>query len=143
MNNEYIRKNLELILNKLEGRDINWRLGGSANLKLQRVNIDVRDIDIVTDYLGIKIFEEVLKKYIHKKTYNENIKSNILVCNINGIEVEISHYTNSELNMFDVTKNIFWRNLKVPVLSLIYARENYKLRNSEEKVDLIDFVLQK
>lgn len=136
---------LNVILRKIKGKRILWRLEGSANLKLQGVSVSVHDLDIATDAEGIKIFREVLREYIIGDSYREDISSEALLLNILGFEVEILNRKpdKKRLNMFDKIGKIGWRDLTLPILPLVYALEFYKRIERSEKVKIIKAYLEK
>lgn len=137
MDEKDIKEILQIILDSLKGKEFIWRLEGSANLKIQGVEVSVQDLDITTNYEGIEIFRNVLKKYIIKDFFSQKINGYSIVCDINNFEIEINSYGDRELDMFDKTEKIFWNDLKIPILPLEYAKRFYQLINRKEKVDLI------
>ena len=137
MDEKDIEKILRIILDNLKGKEFNWRLEGSANLKIQEVDVSVRDLDIATDDEGIEIFRTTLKKFIVKDFFSEKVKGSSLVCDITGFEVEINSYGDKELNMFDKIKKVTWQNLQIPLLPLESAKKFYEMINRKEKAHLI------
>src|SRR3989338_1580988 len=137
MNEEEIKQIIEIILNLIRYKKVTWRLEGSANLLIHGVNVSVRDLDITADNNGLKLFRELLNKFVIKDFFNNKIDGNSLVCDINGFEVEINCYGDRELNMFDKTKIITWKGLEVPIIPLEYARLFYERINSGDKVEII------
>ncbi len=137
MDEKDIKEILQIILDNLKGKEFIWRLEGSANLKIQGVEVLVQDLDITTNYEGIEIFRNALKKYIIKDFFSQKINGYSIVCDINNFEIEINSYGDRELDMFDKTEKIFWNDLKIPILPLEYAKRFYQLINRKEKVDLI------
>ncbi len=137
MNEQNIKKVLQTILDNLQGKEFVWRLEGSANLKIQDINISVGDLDITTNEDGITIFRNALKEFIVKDFFSQKINCHSLVYDINSFEVEINSYGDSKLDMFDKTKEISWNDLQIPILPLKYAKKFYELINRKEKVDLI------
>ena len=137
MEEEDIKEISRIILDSLQGQKFIWRVEGSANLKIQGVEVSVRDFDITTDYGGIKIFREALRKFILKDFFSQKINGTSLICDINGFEVEINSYGDRELDMFDKIRNITWHDLQIPTLPLEYAKKFYELISRKEKVDLI------
>ena len=134
---------LNIILERIKGKDFLWRLEGSANLKLQGMELSVKDLDIITSSEGVEVFREALKEYIEKDFYDDKLKAHSLVCNINGFEVEINCEDDKMLEMFDKVKNIDWRGLSIPTLPLENAKEFYRIVGKQEKVDLIEKYLKK
>lgn len=137
MEEKNIKEILQIILDSLQGKEFIWRLEGSANLKIQGVDVSVNDLDITTNDDGIKIFRGALKKFIVKDFFSQKINGLSLVCNINDFEVEINSYGDRKLDMFDKTEKILWQNLQIPILPLKYAKKFYELIKRKEKVDLI------
>jgi hypothetical protein len=81
---------LEMISNKLKG--INWLIVGSTTLSLQGVNIQPKDIDIVTKDKDFFKVVKLLKEYIVQDPYyksNEFFESYFARFKINNIEVDI------------------------------------------------------
>jgi len=137
MDEQDIKEILQIILDSLQGKEFIWRLEGSANLKIQGVDVFIRDLDITTNNNGIEIFREALKKFIVKDFFSQKINGHSIVCNINTFEVEINSYGDRKLDMFDKTEKILWNDLQIPILPLEYAKKFYELINRKEKVDLI------
>ena len=138
MNEETVAKVLKIVVSNLKNKKITWRLGGSANLLVQRLELPVRDVDISTDDKGLEEFRYALKKYVIKDFYSEKIKGLSLICNINNYEVEINSYEDKDKNYFDKIKLISWHGINLPIIPLQYAKEFYKKIGREEKVKLIE-----
>ncbi len=138
MDEKNIKQILTIILDKLQGKKFIWRVEGSANLRLQGVEVNVNDLDITTNEEGINIFREALKEYIIKDFFSNKINGNSIICNVNNFEIEINYYGDRELNMFEKNKIVVWNNLEIPILPLKYAKKFYELINREEKVKLIE-----
>ena len=132
-----IKEILQIILDSLQGKEVKWHLAGSANLKVQDVDVSVRDLDLTTNEAGIEIFREALKKFIVKDFFNQKINSNSLVCDIHGFEVEVNSYKDEELLFLDKTEKISWNDLQIPITPLEHAKKFYEMINRKEKVDLI------
>lgn len=137
MGEQNIKEILQIILNSLQDNEFIWRLEGSANLRIQGIKVSVQDLDITTNNEGIKIFRNVLKKFIIKDFFSQKIDGRSLVCDVNGFEVEINSYSDRKLDMFDETEKILWNDLQIPILPLKHAKKFYELINRKEKVDLI------
>ncbi|HLC52349.1 MAG TPA: hypothetical protein VJI98_03855 [Candidatus Nanoarchaeia archaeon] len=138
MDGQNIKEILQIILDSLQGKEFVWRLEGSANLKVQNVDIFVRDLDITTNDEGINIFRNALNRFIVKDFFSQKINGRSLVCDIGGFEVEVNSYGDMELHMFDKTEKISWNNLQIPILPITYAKKFYELINYKEKVLLIE-----
>ena len=138
MDEQDIKKILQIIFNNLHDKEFIWRLEGSANLRIQGVDVSARDLDITTNEDGIKIFRNSLEKFIVKDFFNEKINGWSIVCNINDFEVEINSFCNEELNMFDKTEIILWNGMQIPILPLKNAKKFYEIIKRKEKVELIE-----
>ena len=132
-----IRDILQIILDSLSVKDFIWRVEGSANLKIQGVDVSIRDLDINTNDVGMEIFRDSLKEFFVKDFFNEKINGRSIICDINGFEVEINSYGDREKDMFDKNEQFSWGGLLVPILPLENAREFYRLIGRDEKVELI------
>lgn len=137
MNEGDLIKILEIIMYRLEGKEFVWRLEWSANLKIQGIDVSIRDLDITTNDEGIVIFRNTLKEFIVGDFFSEKINGLSLVCNINGFEVEINSYWDRKKDMFDKIENLLWQWLEIPILPLEYAKIFYELIDRRDKVDLI------
>ncbi len=143
MTSRNIENCLTIILNKIEDKQLVWRLDGSANLKVLGINISVNDIDIVTNNVGLIRFKEVLKEYYVNDFYNKSINSYTLTCKINNFTVEVNYYQDKRLNMFDKIEYLTLGNISINVLPLKNAKTFYELINREEKIKLITEELSK
>lgn len=59
MNEKQIKKTLKKFISITKNQDLNWRLEGSASLKIRGVNTKVNDLDITTHHDEIKKFEKI------------------------------------------------------------------------------------
>ncbi|MDO8509149.1 MAG: hypothetical protein Q7S27_05700 [Nanoarchaeota archaeon] len=133
---------LKLVTNRIRDKRGIWRLEGSANLKVQGVDVSVRDLDITANSGIIPIFREALNEYLKKDFYNKKIRANSLIFNINNSELEVNNYDSENLNFFDKIKLFHWKGLEIPILPLKEAKQFYKIINKKEKVDLIESYLK-
>jgi ADP-ribose pyrophosphatase YjhB (NUDIX family) len=143
MNENELEKIIEIILNRIKDKSILWRIEGSANLKMQGIDVSIRDLDIATNSQGIESFRNSLKDYIVKDFFSEKTKGQSIVCDIEGFEVEINCYGDRTKNYFDKIKIIEWKKFEVPILPLQYALDFYKSINREEKVEIVRDYLSK
>ena len=162
MEDKEIFEVLKIILNRIDGEGLLWRLEGSANLRVQGVDTKVNDLDITTNTGNYKKFKSILKDFIVEEKYTKEKNMQSIVCDINNSEVEILYYVkildiklylehpkvsnnkrkklfdnDNEKIMLDKVKIINWRGLKIPVLPLEYALKFYESIGKEEKVNLI------
>jgi len=144
MEQSKLYETLKYILIKIKDKNLIWRLERSTNLKVQGIDIIPRDLDIATDEEGIT-FRKELKSHIIKDRYKEEIKAQSLVCNINGIEIEIIYRNNPKvaIDMFDKIKTIKWHRLDLPILPLENAIDFYTIIKKPERVRIIQDFLNK
>jgi hypothetical protein len=138
MNEQDLQEILKIILDCLQSKEFIWRIEGSANLKIQGIDVSIKDLDITTNNEGIGIFRDSLRKYVVKDFFSEKINGNSLICDINGFEIEINSHGDRKSNFFDKTAKVVWRNLGVNVLPLEYAKKFYETINRKDKVELIE-----
>lgn len=135
--NEYILQILGIIIDVLQEKKINWRLCGSANLKIQGVEVHVGDVDITTDSEGLEIFRDVLEQYITEDYYDERIAANSIKCAMGYYKLEINAYSDEKYSMLDKAVLIDRQGLTFPVLPLDKAVRFYEFIRRTEKVNLI------
>ena len=129
---------LKIILGRVRNKKLIWRLEGSTNLRIQGVDVEVNDVDILTDKNNYKIFKEALKDFVVEEEYINSKKEQSLLCNINDFDVEILYYDVNKWNMFDKIKMIKWKGLDLPILPLEYAKKFYEMIGKGEKAKLIE-----
>ncbi len=146
-----IKEILQFISEKFQS--VNWALIGSANLAFQGINIDVHDIDILTDEKSFEKIKEIFKDFKKpaEKAANSRFKSNYEVFLINNIKVEVMEGLmfkddkNRWIKLFDLSDRIFKQadNLKVPVMPLKKSYEAYIKSGKAEKANLIKKFIEK
>jgi len=136
MNPNTLRSSLYILLGNLYGKSFKWRLDGSANLLVQRVNTSVNDLDIATDERGFEWFKEYFEND-GAVAYNQIIKSNVINVKYNEVEIEINCYDDLDLRMFESISLQEWEGLTVPVLPLPQAALFYHKIGRTAKVNLI------
>ncbi len=137
MEEENLKEILKIILDSIRNEEFIWRLEGSANLRIQGVDVSINDLDITTNQEGIEIFRRVLKDFIVEDFFSEKVRGQSLICKIEGFEVEINCYGDRDKNYFEEIEIIEWQGLTIPILPLKYALEFYRSIGREEKVKLI------
>ncbi len=123
-------KVLKIILKKLGSTKINWAVGGSTSQALQGLDIDPKDIDILTDKNGAFMTEKLLKEFLTEAVEyrkSEKFKSYFSIFLIEGIKVEIMGEIINKLpegNLWgknaDLHQKVFinFGNIKIPVIPL-------------------------
>lgn len=155
MNN--LERNIKVfikILNMVNDKNHPIILSGSTSLALQGVNIEVHDIDIVTDKEGAVLLDSLLKEYnINKMKYSETntYKSYFGQYIIDDIKVEIMGEFQYKLkngewskeNHLHEIKYIEYDGVDIPVLSLEQEMIEYENTNRLQTVKKINEKIQK
>jgi hypothetical protein len=126
------------------------------NLALQGVDVEPRDIDIVTDKTGALKIGQLLKEFVIEEVKykeGEKIASYFGKLEINGVQVDIIGEPKMRKNesedwkkKSDLSKEIIILDLgefKIPAMSLDSELEAYKTLGRIEKVQKIEEVLRK
>ena len=137
MKEEEIYNLLKLIIRRLEGVNLDWRLDGSANLLVQGIDLKPNDLDIATNDKGLDIFYSQFNKFVVENRSGEKFEGRTVVLEINGKEVEINSYEDSQLEKLDCVKFLNWKDLIIPTLPLEEAKKFYERINREEKVKIL------
>lgn len=121
---------LEVIAEALSGKNIEWAIIGSLSQFLQGLEIEPKDIDIISSREGAKTIQESLKEHLVEKLHykeTESYKAHYCAFNIKGVEVEVlGELVNkvpegdlwTETKKFSAKRNVFYNNLIIPVISL-------------------------
>jgi hypothetical protein len=133
-----IVKVLKFILERINGKEMTWRLEGSTNLRVQGVDVPVNDVDLTTDSEGYAVFKEAFKEFVVADRRVEEKKEQSLLCRIEGADVEILCYDQKELNMFDRVNGMVWQGMELPALPLAHAKRFYQMIGRQDKVDIIN-----
>jgi len=91
---------LRFTMNKLRALDSRYVVVGSASLALQDVEINVSDVDLATDKVGVYTSAKILGEFMTQEPhYSETEKfcGHIAIYDINGIIVEIFGDTQTKL----------------------------------------------
>lgn len=126
---------LRFITEHLDRYSLVWRLDGSANLRVQGVDVTVRDLDIKTNAEGLRVFKEVFKNYFVQENYKEEVEGDVLEFEILGFPVEVIH---NKYNLLHRVKKITLQGMALPVLPLKEAREFYAALGREKTVAVLD-----
>lgn len=126
---------LRTILARLATQPIVWRMDGSANLRVQGVDVLVHDLDIKTNKEGIRIFKECFKDCNPKEYYKEEVQGDVLEFTLQGFPVEV---INNKYNMLHRIKIVSFQNMALPVLPLKEAREFYAAIGRDKTVAVLD-----
>jgi len=139
--NEKIEKALRIIIKKLNG--LNYVLIGSVNLYIQGIDLQPRDIDILTSPDEINKIVEILKEYQTKEMYfdkSEGRNSYRVFFEIHGIEIEVLGNVDSVCRPKDsLNKKIFinHKGMEIPCMPLKDELKAYRKMGREDKTKLI------
>lgn len=154
MISQNILQALKIITEKLSDQKINWVLIASANLALQGVDVEPKDIDILTDKEGAILIGQVLREYaIEPVRYMETKRFNGYrgKFEINGAEVEVIGELKNKIPQGDLwteTKSflekkwIKYEGLKIPVINLEQEYHAYQKMGKLDKAEKIKKTLQ-
>lgn len=145
---------LRIIVSKLDNKGVNWVLGGSVNLALQGVDVNPRDIDIVTDRQGAFRIGELLKDYKLKKvalTKSEKLSSYLGKFCIEGLEVEVIGSLRVKTSEGEWTRSfkpkhkvvLKFEDMRIPASPLEVELKAYEILGRMERVQKIREALQK
>jgi hypothetical protein len=157
--NENIWRALKVISDNLFSSKVEWCLVGTSNLALQGIDVEIKDIDIITDKEGVYEANKILKKYEVTNVWFKNIENKISVYSsryeINGVEVNIM----GDIKMFCKDKKwtspkkalinkkiISYNGKKLYIVPLDFQLETYKKIGREqdnEKIKKIEKFLSK
>jgi hypothetical protein len=128
---------------------VDWAVTGSLGMVLQGMDLPINDIDIQTDEDGAYEVERRLAQYVVVPVLykaSERMRSRLGKLNIEGIQVEIiggiqkrSQDGDWELPV-QVAPHRLWvevDGLSIPVLSLEYEYQAYKIMGRDEKASKI------
>jgi hypothetical protein len=148
-------KVLSLLVERVDPVEHLWVLTGSAGLRLQGVDVSVRDLDLQTDAETIYLLEKKLAAFIKTPVHiweSEHTLSYHGQAEINGLQVEllgdIRHRRangtwKSPLDIASVLVWVEWQELKIPVLPLAHEALAYEKMGRLEKAELIRSVIWK
>ena len=138
---EKIEKVLKFIVEKLRGVD--YVLVGSVNLRIQEINLEPKDIDILTSVEGARKIEGLLKEYQKQEMRFEErngLNSFRAIYEIDNIEVEVLGNLNSlarPKDFLDRKMVVDYKGIKIPCMPLEEELEAYRKMGREDKAKLI------
>lgn len=131
-----MEKVLKLLLKKLH--DVKFVVIGTYNLQIQNIDIELHDLDILTDDQG---FEKIVQSFNSKIIVQNGYKETNFV--INNIDIQVASNQNNPLrptNFKDQIVVIEKDGLKIPCMTLGSELYFYSHANREKdrlKIDLI------
>jgi hypothetical protein len=128
---------------------IDWAVTGSMGMALQGMDLPINDIDIQTDEDGAYEVERRLAQYVVVPVLykaSERMRSRLGKLNVEGVQVEIiggiqKRTQDGEWDQpVQVAQHRVWvevEGLSIPVLSLEYEYEAYKIMGRDDKATRI------
>jgi hypothetical protein len=145
---------LRMIVQRLEGRAIDWAVTGSCGFALQGLDVAVHDIDLQTDAAGAYAIERALADKSRRKVAHstgERIRSHFGALEIDGVTVEIMGDIQKRLGdgtweaPVDIRSHRRWvaiDGMRIPVLSLEYEYTAYLALGRAERAEMLRTWLQ-
>lgn len=140
---------LKMICTRLANSGINWALTGSFGMALQGVQVKVHDIDLQTDEHGAYEIEKYFTEFTTRPVCflkSKRIRSYYGVFEINGISVEVMGAVQKRLDdrtweePVNIEQYMHWiivDKIQVPVLSLSYEYQAYRILGREDKANIL------
>jgi hypothetical protein len=128
---------------------VDWAVTGSMGMALQGMDLPINDIDIQTDEDGAYEVERRLAQYVVVPVLykaSERMRSRLGKLNVEGVQVEIiggiqKRTQDGEWDQpVQVAQHRVWveaEGLSIPVLSLEYEYEAYKIMGRDDKATRI------
>lgn len=126
-----------------------WALTGSCSFALQGMDLPVNDIDVITDEAGAYLMGDLLADCVLQPvapSIGAYIRSHFGRFVVEGIEVEVmgaSRRQNMDgswrepAHLPDLIEYIHHQGLRLPVLSLAFEEQAYRLLRRPERADQI------
>ena len=140
---------LREIHSRLNDGAVTWVVAGSLNLALQGVPVEVHDIDIAADAAGAYEIARRFARFVMRPVVfssADSIRSHFGALAIDGVEVEIigdfQHRRadgtwDAPVDLALHRRFVEVERMRVPVLSLEYARWSYLLMGRSMTADLV------
>jgi hypothetical protein len=126
-----------------------WAITGSLGFALQGLEVDVHDVDLQTDRAGAYEIERRFSPYIVRPvafSESKRIRSHFGALEIKGVKVEIMGELQKRLpdgrweDPVDVALHrrwVAWEGIRLPVLSLEYEYQAYRIMGRNEKAEML------
>ena len=141
---------LRIIVSRLQGSRVRWAVTGSLGFALHGVPVTVNDIDIQTDRDGAYEIERLLNEFVHQAvtfSTSDRIRSHFGSLLIKEVVVEIMGDVEKRLDDdswqaapdLDVHRRLVdFRGMVVPVMSLEYEYQAYRILGRTEKMRILE-----
>ena len=138
------------VTHRLSGSQVTWAVSGSAALALHGIAVAPNDLDLETDAAGAYVIEQRCQDTLIRPVQfieSARIRSHWGALRVGAVQVEVmGHFQvrradGSWQHASDVGRlrqYVEVDKLRVPVMSLPYLRDAYRLLGRTSKADLID-----
>jgi len=146
---------LRKIHDRLHGSSVEWAVTGSLGMVLQGMDLPVQDIDIQTDEDGAYEIERCLAEFVIVPVLykaSERMRSRLGKLEIEGIQVEVIGAIQKRLpdgtweQLVQIAAHRRWVDVEgrtIPVLSLEYEYEAYRLMGRIDRAEMLRKWLEK
>ncbi len=143
MLDDKFKKVLKFIFFVVGIKEIKWAVVGSVNLVLHGIDIEPKDINIVTDAKGIRVFQELFSNHVKEPfkqeeniTHTGNIEK--LILEIEGVKVQVIGEPDDGLYMKRLSRVfIDLDGFNIPCASMRTEKEAYIEAGMHGKAELI------
>lgn len=124
---------LKLIVQRVDGKYVAWRVDDTVNLRIQGVDVSVKEVQIKTNGEGSRVFKTVLREFFVDETVAPDVA--IFRYKIAGVPVIV---TNDKFNLLHRAKIVKFQDLALPVYPLREAKALYDVLDDAEKVAILN-----
>ena len=139
---------LFVVLDRLAGRDIAWALSGSAALLLNGVQVEVHDLDLTTDEMGVQAIADALAEFVVTPVgwwETDKLASQFARLQVEGVQVDVVGRPfiikrpegTVAIRPWSVRHEINFEGRKLPIIPLEAELIAYAMMGREAKVQLI------
>jgi len=130
--------------------ELDWVITGSVGMALQGVPLEVHDIDLQAGEATVYRIEQLLAEYVVQPLAyrpSARIRSHFGCLRVAGVPVELMGALQKLLpdgrweepvDVCQYRRFVVWEELRLPVLSLPYEAQAYRLLGRNEKADLLE-----
>ena len=142
---------LRTLYERLSGAGIHWAIGGSLGMALQGVDVDARDIDLVTDGAGAYEIERLFADGVERPvclSSSKRVRSHFGTLRIDGVTVEIigdmQHHLDdgawsdpTRLDAGSFLRHVSIEGMSIPVMPLEYEYWSYLKMGRVERAEML------
>ena len=141
---------LKFVYDRLTATDIEWVLTGSTAFAAQGLPFSPADIDIQTNESGAYAFGKLMSDFeatpVYPRRDSPIIRSHFGSFDVHGVIVEVMGDMQKRApdsdwepapNLGEVSRHIDYRGMRLPVFSLTYEAQSYRMMQRIEKANLL------